>query len=260
MHAINKIKSILKPTLFRIIIPLHYFITKTINAHGAYFCPVCENNVRQFLPAGSPPRLNAKCPMCGSLERHRLDWFFFIKATDLFDKSRKRMLHIAPEKFFSERLHKLEYLNYLSADKSNPNAMVQMDITSINYPDNFFHVIYCSHVLEHIPDDRKAISELYRVLCQDGWALLQVPVTADETYEDPSIIDPKERISHFGQWDHVRRCGPDYAERIKNVGFVVQVLRANELLSQADCARMGFEANMLVFFCRKTSLTPSEQG
>ena len=259
-HAINSIKRFVKPTLIRLVSPIRRPIAKALHAFGMHYCPICESNVRRFLPTGDPPRANARCPVCGSLERHRLDWVLFTKQTDLFDGSNKKMLHIAPEECLSTRFRRIENLDYLSADLSNPRAMVQMDITNINYPDNSFSVIYCSHVLEHIPNDRKAIAELYRVLCQDGWAVLQVPITAERTYEDPAIIEPEERKKHFGQWDHVRRCGPDYVERMRSAGFVAHVLRATDLMTEADCARMGFQSDRLIFFCRKPSPNKSLHG
>ena len=178
---------------------------------------------------------------------------FFTKKTDLLDKVNKKILHIAPEEFLSEKFRKIEGLDYLSVDISSPRAMVKMDITNINYPDNCFQVIYCSHVLEHIPNDRKAIAELYRVLCQDGWAVLQVPITVERTYEDPAIVEPEERKKHFGQWDHVRRCRPDYVERMRSAGFVVQVFRSTDLVTEADCTRMGFQSDRLIFCCKKPS-------
>ncbi|MFC1895145.1 class I SAM-dependent methyltransferase [Thermodesulfobacteriota bacterium] len=177
----------------------------------------------------------------------------FTKQTNLFDGSKKMMLHVAPEEFLSARFRRIENLDYLSADLSNPRAMVQMDITNINYPDNSFSVIYCSHVLEHIPNDRKAIAELYRVLCQDGWAVLQVPITAERTFEGPAIIEPEERKKHICKLDHVRRCGPDYIERMRSAGFIAQALCATDLVTEADCAKMGFQPDRLIFFCRKPS-------
>jgi len=228
-------------------------VAKLYHFRGKHYCAVCESNVRRFLPFGDPPREYAMCPICGSLERHRLDWLMFTEYTDLFDCSPKAMLHVAPEKFFSERFQKIWNLDYLSADLNNPKAMVKMDVTNIAYPDNTFSIIYCSHVLEHIPNDVKAISEFYRVLKPGGWAVLQVPVSADKTYEDPTIVEPEERKKHFGQWDHVRLCGPDYIDRMKWAGFDAECLRATDIVKETDCARMGFSSDRLIFFCRKPS-------
>ena len=253
MPAIENIKSFAKAVLGRAPLASRRLIVRVLNASGKQYCPICQSNVRRFLPCGDPPRPHAICPVCGSLERHRLDWLFFTRQTDLFDGSPKTMLHVAPEEFLSVLFRRIRGLEYVSADLSSPDVMVRMDITQICCADSSFSVIYCSHVLEHIRDDRKAIAELYRVLKSDGWALLQVPMMAEMTYEDPSIVDPEERTKHFGQWDHVRRCGPDYAERLRAAGFAVRTLRATDLATVSDCDRMGFQSDRLIFFCKKLS-------
>lgn len=215
-----------------------------------HYCPVCGNGTAGFQSHGTPPRPNARCPTCGSLERHRIDWIFLQTRTNLFDGAPKRFLHVAPEKFLADRFRAIVGVDYLSADLNN-TAMVKMDLTDIQYPDHSFSAIYCSHVLEHIPDDRKALTELYRVLQPESWALLQVPINAEKTYEDPAIVSPEDRTKHFGQWDHVRRCGPDYIERMRAAGFSTQVLRATDVLSLADCTHMGIQPGRYIFFCRK---------
>ncbi len=99
-----------------------------------------------------------------------------------------------------------------------------IDITKLSFEDNSFDVIFCNHVLEHILDDRKAMGELYRVLKPGGWSILQVPISnlLDETYENSTITDPKEREAHFGQFDHVRIYGKDYVKRLSDIGFKVK--------------------------------------
>ncbi len=161
------------------------------------------------------------------------------------------MLHVAPEPFFAQRFDAVPNLDYLSADLLRPNAMVKMDITDIQYPDASFSVIYCSHVLEHVPDDRKAIGEFFRVLRPGGWALLNVPISGETTYEDPSITDPAEREKHFGQWNHVRVCGRDYIERMRNAGFDAETLRGRDLATESECRRIGFGMNNQLQFCKK---------
>ena len=254
MHAIDKAKRFVGSKLNRLVSlvsPIRRLITKALNASGGLFCPVCESNIRRFGSFGDPPRANARCPVCGSLERHRLDWVFFTQKTDLFDKTNRVILHVAPEEYLSALFRRIKGLNYLSADMNNPKAMVKMDITEIDFPNNTFNIIYCSHVLEHIQNDRKAIAELYRVLHHGGWAVLQVPISVEKTYEDPAIIDPEGRKKHFGQWDHVRCCGPDYVERIRAAGFDVQVFRSTDLVTEADCVRMAFQPSRFIFYCRK---------
>jgi SAM-dependent methyltransferase len=188
----------------------------------ARYCPCCKAHLRRFTPAGLIPRPEAKCPVCGSLERHRLIWLYLNRKTDLFDGQQKKMLHVAPESQLVRLFEKRDYIDYLSADLF-AHAMVKRDITEIHYPDNTFDVIYCSHVLEHVCDDRKAMGEFYRVLKPGVWAILQVPITADTTFEDPTVISPEERERLFGQNDHVRRYGPDYKDRLMEAGFSLRV-------------------------------------
>ena len=131
--------------------PMLKALLKRLKLFGlSRFCPICYSWLRCFEPFGSKPRPDACCPVCKSLERHRLAWVFFKQETDLFDGSRKRMLHIAPEKALKKKLEQIRGLDYLTADLSNPRAMVEMDITDIKYPDNSFHVIYYRRKLGRI--------------------------------------------------------------------------------------------------------------
>jgi SAM-dependent methyltransferase len=171
--------------------------------------------------------------------------------TNLFDGNQKKMLHVAPEAQLSPLIQKADYINYLSADLFDPNAMVKMDITDIQYPDNTFDVIYCSHVLEHVQDDRKAMGEFHRVLKPGCWAILQVPITVDKTFEDPTVVSPKERERLFGQRDHVRRYGPDYKDRLVESGFSVAVDGFVRNLDNRAVRRFGLMRNEDVYFCRK---------
>jgi ubiquinone/menaquinone biosynthesis C-methylase UbiE len=143
------------------------------------------------------------------------------------------------------------YIDYLAADLDSRKAMTVMDITDIQHPDGSFDVILCSHVLEHIPDDRKALSEFFRVLRPGGWAILQVPIAADTTFEDPTITDPAERQKLFGQHDHVRNYGPDYSSRLAEAGFSVSVDGFVRELDEAETERLGLMRHEDVYFCRK---------
>ena len=214
-------------------------------------CPCCKSYLRSFKAYGLVPRLEARCPICGSLERHRLMYLYMTRKTDLFNGRRKKMLHVAPEPELSQWFQKTEYIDYLSADLSNPRAMVRMDISDIQYRDNTFDVIYCSHVLEHVPDDRKAMREFWRVLKIGGWAILQVPITSDVTFEDPTVTSPEERERLFGQHDHVRRYGPDYRDRLVDVGFSVTVDGFVRELDERTISRYGLMRSEDVYFCRK---------
>jgi SAM-dependent methyltransferase len=217
------------------------------------FCPVCGRSSRRFRPFGVVPREDAQCAHCGSLERHRLLWLYVQTRTDLFDGRPKKVLHVAPEPCLKPRLRRRLGDGYTTADLFDPTAMVRMDIMDIHYPDQHFDVIYCSHVLEHVEDDRKAMREFHRVLRSDGWAILLVPITARETFEDPSITTPEERLKTFGQEDHVRRYGPDYADRLRDAGFRVEVTRAADLVPGDEMLRMRLTTATTgeIYFCTK---------
>lgn len=127
------------------------------------------------------------------------------------------VLHIAPEACFIDRFEKWHGANYITADIESPLAKVKMDIHDIPFEDNKFDVVLCNHVLEHVEDDIRAVSEISRVLKSSGLAILQVPFfypIAEKTLEDPAIVDKREREKLFGQDDHVRKYGLDYPQRI----------------------------------------------
>jgi SAM-dependent methyltransferase len=185
-------------------------------------CPICSNKFRKFLPFGNDGADNRLCPSCLSLERHRLLWLYLKNKTDFFS-AKLKVMHVAPEQPFIKRFRKLENLDYTTADLDSPLADIKMDIMDIQFSDHTFDVFICNHVLEHVPDDIHAMKEIYRILKPGGWAILQVPLNPDfeETYEDSSITDPKEREKHFGQYDHVRYHGKDYPDRLRSAGFEV---------------------------------------
>jgi len=166
-------------------------------------------------------------------------WLYFKKKTNLFDGYPKKVLHVAAEPVFEKLLKKCLGKSYLTADLNDPRAMVKMDICNIQYPRETCDVIYCSHVLEHVQNDKEAIQEFHRVLKSEGWAMLLVPLSADKTYEYPSVTDPSERLKLFGQEDHVRRYGPDYTERLREVGFNVEVTLPSDFLSMQEIIHMG---------------------
>ena len=143
------------------------------------------------------------------------------------------MLHIAPEQCFLKRFKNLKNIDYLTADLNSPIADVKADICDLPFEKNAFDVVFCNHVLEHIEDDKKAMSELYRVLKPGGMGIFQIPQDLDreKTYEDFSITNPDERTKHFGQYDHVRVYGKDYFDRLRAVGFKVKEVNYSEKIS-----------------------------
>lgn len=217
------------------------------------YCPLCDTELEKFNSFGLVPREDASCPVCHSLERHRLLWLYIQRKTNFHSNFSGKMLHVAPEKIFKNLFKEKLKENYLSADLYNKDAMVKMDITDIKYDDATFDYIYCSHVLEHVLDDKKAMREFYRVLKKDGWAILLVPVEdRNVTYEDESIIEPQERKKAFGQADHVRRYGRDYFDRLKESSFNVNVVFASDFLTKEEILRMGItKAAGEIYFCTK---------
>jgi SAM-dependent methyltransferase len=221
------------------------------NAETELHCPLCGVRHSQFLPYGIVPRANAKCPSCGALERHRLSWLFLQQATDLFDGRPKRLLHFAPERALTSRLESLPGLDYVTADLHASGVALRLDIMDTQLPDESFDVIFCSHVLEHVPDDRQAMAECRRILKPGGWALILVPVRPGPTDEDRSVTDPAERERRFGQHDHMRTYGPDVAERLRATGLNVAVHTPRDVAGDR-LAQYGIPAHEHpIFFCRK---------
>jgi SAM-dependent methyltransferase len=214
-------------------------------------CPCCKAWLRGFDPYGVSVRENALCPVCGSVERHRLLWLYLARKTDLFDGRRKRMLHVAPEPVLARRLQAEDSIDYFTADLASPRAMVRMDITAVPYRTNTFDVVYCSHVLEHVPDDRRAMREFHRVLRVGGWAILQVPIREEATFEDPSVVLPEDRERVFGHPEHVRSYGPDYVDRLAEAGFSVTVDGFARELDAKAVARFGLKREQDIYFCEK---------
>jgi SAM-dependent methyltransferase len=215
------VRHIPRPLLIRFSGIFSFFISFFYRGNKVE-CPICEGKFRKFLPYGNKGADNRLCPKCLSLERHRLLWLYLKNKTNFFSAPLK-VLHVAPEQSFIKRFKKLENLNYTTGDLISPLADVKMDICKIPFNDNTFDVFICNHVLEHIDDEPKALSEIFRVLKSNGWAILQVPINPklEETFEDSTITSQKDREKYFGQYDHVRFHGLDYPKRLEKAGFKV---------------------------------------
>lgn len=186
-------------------------------------CPICGYH-GVFVSVGHPRRWDARCPKCGSRERHRLLHLWITEHGD--DKlAGKRILHFAPEKAFMRRMS--GNVRYETADLMQTGVTHKVDITDTNLPDARYGVVIANHVLEHIDDDRKAIRELFRLLEPGGVAVLSVPINATRhmTYENPTIISEAGRRAHFSAHDHKRYYGLDFADRLTEVGFQVETFR-----------------------------------
>ena len=187
--------------------------------------PIDGKSFKMFLPYGyGKQRNNALSPSTLSLERHRLLWLYLQNETDFFTTTeKKKVLHFAPEQAFYRLFRNQTNINYTTTDLFSPLADVKADICNLPFEDNQYDVILCNHVLEHIPDDTKAMQELYRVLKPGGMAILQIPQELNRaiTFTDDTITDQKKRAEIFGQYDHVRIYGRDYFDKLRSIGFKV---------------------------------------
>lgn len=203
-------------------------------------CPCCDRRANRFIQYHRRPL--ARCPHCGARERHRALWLYLRHELRLGDEALS-LLHFAPEPEISEKIERLERVAYTTADLEVGRAREAMDITSIPRPEATFDVVLISHVLEHVPDDGLALSELLRVLKPGGRAVLQHPIDFGRarTYEDDSIRGPELQERHFGQFDHVRVYGRDFLERVRAAGFGVSASRYERTLSRRTRVRYGLK-------------------
>ena len=218
-----------------------------------YTDPIDGKSFKSFLPYGyGKQRPNVLSPSTLSLERHRLLWLYLKNETDFFT-SNKKVLHFAPEQAFYKRFRQLKNLDYTTTDLLSPLADVKADICDLPFEDNTYDVILCNHVLEHIPNDTKAMQELYRVLKPNGIAILQIPqdLNRETTFEDNTITDKKERAEIFGQYDHVRIYGRDYFDKLRSIGFKVEEVDYTSKLSLEKIDKYRLAKGEIIPVCYK---------
>lgn len=239
-----KIKALIPDALFEPLLDLYYFFQGLGYTGNACYCPVCESNLKKFR--------SKTCPKCGAGNRHRVLWLFLQRKTDFF-KNKLSVLHFAPEHCFFKKMRSLKNLQYLSADIGSPRAMVEVDMTNIQYPNDHFDVLISSHVLEHVQDDLKAMKELCRVQKPKGWSIHLAPIdySRKETFEDPSVTDPAERQKVFGHYDHKRIYGTDYKNRLESSGFKVSVYKTADFCDEKEITKMGLKADTEIYYCTK---------
>jgi hypothetical protein len=203
-------------------------------------CPICERTYRRFRSQSG--RANALCPnpACLTVERHRLLWLLLNREFGLGDQS-MRLLHVAPEPGLTRRLRTKRGMTYTGLDMESPYADVHADLCDLPFTADCFDLVICSHVLEHVTDDARALAEIRRVLIPGGRALLMYPIDHRQprTDEDASVTDPDERKRRFGQFDHVRLYGRDHLDRLDRSGFSVSVRDIAAELSPEDARRYG---------------------
>ncbi len=229
-------------------------ILKIIFKGKRFYDPIDGNGYSKFLSYGYKKiRRNALSPGTLSLERHRLLWLYLVNETNFLD-SKLKVLHVAPEQIFYTKFKKNQNWNYLTFDLKSPLADIKGDIKSMNFENKSFDLIICNHVLEHIDDDIKALSEIFRVLKPGGVAILQVPINfnRNETFEDQSIISKKDRQKYFGQYDHVREYGLDFKERVEKAGFEVEMVYYTENFSEEIKLKYGLQINDVIPIARKS--------
>lgn len=226
-----------------------------LNSQVQHYCTICCNIVPAFNPGGIPselferhhvigggPRENSACPICGALDRSRWTLFVLEKVIDLFNSS-GRVLHFAPfggESVIRERLQSNPALDYYPCDIAPGRDVHIIDITDIPFKDNTFDYVISNHVMEHIPDEAKAVGEVMRILKPTGKWLLSFPICTDQdTFEDENIIDVNDRLRVFGQEDHVRLYGRNYRERFEKYGIKLNTFSPNEMLSEEEISRLG---------------------
>ncbi|OED39680.1 SAM-dependent methyltransferase [Flavobacteriaceae bacterium (ex Bugula neritina AB1)] len=218
-----------------------------------YTDPIDGKSFSRLLPYGYvTQRENALSPSTFSLERHRLLWLYLKNETNFFTNTFK-VLHFAPEQAFHKRFKKLKNLAYTTTDLNSPIADVKADICDLPFNDSDYDVILCNHVLEHIPNDTKAMQEIYRVLKPGGMAILQTPYEPDRetTFEDDSITDPKERTEIFGQYDHVRIYGIDFFKKLRDIGFKVEEVDYTSTLSDEEITKYCLSPGEIIPVCYK---------
>lgn len=219
-------------------------ILKSFYRGGEYECSVCENSIKHFIQDNT----GELCPLCGSLPRSRfLKHIVFNKYKD----GGQKLLHFSPQRRLKQEFRKL-FNAYESADFEPGKEDLQLDIQNTGLADDNFDLIICFHVLEHVPEDRKAISELYRILKKGGTVLLQVPFRDGDTIEDPEVTDLKDRLQLFGQEDHVRWYGfNDFKGRIEAAGFQCELIRADKEMNEELRLKNGINADQRVIAARK---------
>lgn len=223
-------------------------VSKLKNLGDRRVCPLCMAEFDEYRRYNK--RRRARCPQCAASERHRISWMYMQRETPLFTQQ-TRFLHFAPEPQMQRILQIYLSIDYVPASYDPEKPTEGIDIQAIPFEDDSFDMLYCSHVLEHIPDDRLAMRELHRVLKPGGVGVIMVPTKNIEvTYEDASITTPEGREEHFGQWDHLRWYGRDFPERLREAGFDVEIVYYSDRFTPEERRRYGLRPEPL-FACRK---------
>ncbi|TAH05047.1 MAG: class I SAM-dependent methyltransferase [Sphingobacteriales bacterium] len=236
---------------------IHIFLRKSHSLFlrgNKFYCPTCSQSFKKFLSKGNgiETRENSVCPYCASLERTRLLYLFLKNETKIFNNNPK-ILHIAPEDALKK--HYLNNPNYYDVD-INPNyASHKMDITNINFDDNSFDYIICSHVLGHIYNEPLAINELSRVLKSGGvlFALSLIDLNSAQTVESDLNITPQQKLQAYGEPDLLRLHGLDFIDRLKRTNLKIDVIDYRTNFSKEENIKLslGNGRRELIYKCVK---------
>ena len=236
------VKEIVKPLVPQGVLALRNRLASTQPLHKRT-CPVC-GHYGYFSAFGRPPRLDALCPGCGSLERHRLFWLSAQRGSLIVEEP---ILHFAPEPILQDRFRSA-YRDYWTADL-HADADLKLDIESIELGSGTIRTVICNHVLEHV-SDRKALAELHRVLAAGGRLICSVPIVEgwDRTYENDAVTEPSQRALHFGESGHRRFYGRDFRDRLRAAEFAT----VEEVTAEGgDVVEHGLKRGEKIFICTK---------
>ena len=222
--------------------PVRMGLRQIYFAGNKYECPLCGAHVRCYLSHGGGSaiveqrrvvggmfRANDRCPVCHAVDRTRLIKLYLDKIAQI-QNGCHAVLHVAPEVGLYKYINALRDLRYVCTDLDgfryrHIKHFISANLEDLPFPESSFDIVICSHVMEHVPNDRRAMRELFRVLKPAGHAIVHVPLAFDggPTDEDPHIVDPDVRLSRFGQHDHLRIYGrKDFVDRLTDAGFSVE--------------------------------------
>jgi SAM-dependent methyltransferase len=175
------------------------------------------------------------CPGCGCPDRARFLWLYLEREWPGLFSEPLRLLQFAPIPSLDRRLREQPNLRYLSGDLHEPEAMVRLDLTALDLPDESFDAVICMHVFAHISNDRKAMREMFRILRPGGVAFVMTPIdeALETTFEDPCVVSPAEKTRVYGDFDYVRTYGRDFIDRLRQAGFDVSIVQAAEKFDEA---------------------------
>lgn len=226
-------------------------------------CPACGGRWDAFKDDWNRP--SALCWGCGAHERHRAQALLLARRPELLGGA-SATLHFAPEYCLQRLIEPAASgpgRRYVTGDLDPAGVDLELDLSGLAIQDASFDAVLCSHVLEHVPDDRLAMRELHRITRPGGWCLVMVPLdlARAQTYEDASITTPEGRLAAFWQHDHVRLFAPDIADRLSAAGFEVEVIRPAEAFA-AEFETAGLATSDWIFLCHRAgvdeSLTPAQ--